>query len=104
MHDELSRTVGEWLELCGINLTENRVGRLRNELDKLPYLRFHSKQTSSQCMACQIFKNDRAAQAPHLLCCALPPQTFCSTDQDLGRSVGRCIGRRLSYWKRRELK
>jgi hypothetical protein len=43
MYDELSRTIGGWLDLCGINLIENGVCWPRNELDELSYLRFQLK-------------------------------------------------------------
>jgi hypothetical protein len=104
MYDELSRTIDGWLDLCGINLIENGVRWLRNELDELPYLHFQPKQTSSQCMAWQMLKDDRAAQAPNVSYCAVPPQTFCSTDQDLGESIGRGTWGRLSCRTRKELK
>jgi hypothetical protein len=85
MYDELSRTIGGWIDLCGINFVENGVRWPRNELDELPYLRFQPRQTSGQCIAWQIFNDDMAAQAPNVSYCALPPQTLCSTDQDLRR-------------------
>jgi hypothetical protein len=85
MYDELSRTIGGWIDLCGINFVENGVRWPRNELDELPYLRFQPRQTSGQCIAWQIFNDDMAAQAPNVSYYALPPQTFRSTDQDLRR-------------------
>jgi hypothetical protein len=64
LHDKQSRTIGEWLDLCSIDLYENGVRWLRDMPDKLPDLQYKPKQTSGQCIAWQIFKDDRAA---HLL-------------------------------------
>jgi hypothetical protein len=64
LHDKQSRTIGEWLDLCGIDLKEHGVRWPRDELDELSDLRFHTKQTSGQCIDWQIFKDDRVAHLP----------------------------------------
>lgn len=64
LHDKRSRTIGEWLDLCGIDLHENRIDWPREKLDGLLDLRSHPKQTSGQCIAWQIFKDDRATHLP----------------------------------------
>jgi hypothetical protein len=64
LYNKQSRTTGEWLDLCGIDLYENGVCWPRDELDELPDLRFQPRQISGQCIAWQIFKDDRAAHLP----------------------------------------
>jgi hypothetical protein len=64
LYDKQSRNIGEWLDLCGIDLYENGVCWPRDELDELPDLRLQPRQTSGQCIAWQIFKDDRAAHLP----------------------------------------
>jgi hypothetical protein len=64
LHNISSRNISEWLNVCGINLYEHGVRWPRDELDELPNLRVQSQQTSSQCIAWQIFKDDSAAHLP----------------------------------------
>jgi hypothetical protein len=64
LHNKKSRTIGEWLDLCGIDLYEHGVRWPSDKLDELPNLRFQPKQTSGQCIAWQMFKDDRAAHLP----------------------------------------
>jgi hypothetical protein len=62
--DKHSPTIGDWLDLCDIDLHKNGVRWPRDKLDKLPDLRSQPKQTSGQCIAWQIFKDDRATHLP----------------------------------------
>jgi hypothetical protein len=64
LNDKQSRTIGEWLDLCGIDLDEHGVRWPRDELDGLADLRFQPKQTSGQCVSWQIFKDDRVVHLP----------------------------------------
>jgi hypothetical protein len=64
LHNISTRNISEWLNVCGINLYEHGVRWPRDELDELPNLRVQSEQTSSQCIAWQIFKDDSAAHLP----------------------------------------
>lgn len=64
MHNKKSRTISEWLDFCGIDLYENEVRWLHDKLDELPDLRLQPKQTSGQCVAWQISRDDRAAYLP----------------------------------------
>jgi hypothetical protein len=65
LDDKRSRIIGEWLDLCGIDLYKNGVRWPRDKLDKLLDIRSQPKQTSGQCIiAWQIFKDDRAAHLP----------------------------------------
>jgi hypothetical protein len=64
LDDKRSRIIGEWLDLCGIDLYRNGVRWPRDKLDKLLDIRSQPKQTSGQCIAWQIFKDDRAAHLP----------------------------------------
>jgi hypothetical protein len=64
MHDKQSRTIGEWLDLCGINLNEHGVRWPHDVLDELSDLRFQPRQISGQCVAWHIFKDERVACLP----------------------------------------
>jgi hypothetical protein len=64
LHNIKSRTISEWLDLCGVDLYEHGVRWLRDKLDELPDLRFQPKQTSGQCIAWQIFNDNRATHLP----------------------------------------
>jgi hypothetical protein len=64
LYDNQSQTIGEWLDLCDIDLNEHGVRWPRDELDELPDLRSQPKHTSDQCIAWQIFKDDRTAHLP----------------------------------------
>jgi hypothetical protein len=64
LHNIPSRYISEWLNVCGIDFYEHRVRWPRNTLDELPNLRVQPEQTSGQCVAWQIFKDDRAAHLP----------------------------------------
>jgi hypothetical protein len=64
LHDKQSRTIGEWLDICNIDLLENGVRWLHYELDGLPDLRARPKRTSGQCIAWHISKDDRAVNLP----------------------------------------
>jgi hypothetical protein len=64
LHNIQSRNISEWLNFCGIDLYEHGVRWPRDKLDELPNLRTQPEQTSGQCVAWQIFENDRAAHLP----------------------------------------
>jgi hypothetical protein len=64
LHNKKSRTISEWLDLCGVDLYEHGVRWPRDKLDELPDLRFQPKQTSGQCIAWQIFNDNRATHLP----------------------------------------
>jgi hypothetical protein len=64
LHNIKSRTISEWLDLCGVDLYEHGVRWPRDKLDELPDLRFQPKQTSGQCIAWQIFNDNRATHLP----------------------------------------
>jgi hypothetical protein len=64
LYNKKSRTTREWLDVCGIDLGEHGVRWPRDKLDKLPNLHFQPEQTSGQCIAWQIFENDRTAHLP----------------------------------------
>ena len=64
MHDEQSRTIGEWLDLCGINLNEYGVCWPRDELNGVSDLRCRPKQTTGQYVAWNILKDEIVAHLP----------------------------------------
>ena len=64
LHNKKPLAISEWLDLCGIDLYENEVRWLHGKLDELPDLRLQPKQTSGQCAAWRIFRDDRTAYLP----------------------------------------
>jgi hypothetical protein len=64
LHNKKSRTISGWLDLCGTDLYENEARWTRDKLDELSDLRFQPKQTSGQCVAWRISRDDRAAYLP----------------------------------------
>ena len=64
LDDKQSRTVGQWLHLCGVDLNENGIRWPCERLNELPDLRVQPKQISDQCIAWQIFQDDKAGALP----------------------------------------
>lgn len=64
LHNISSRNISEWLNVCVIDLYEHGVRWPREELDELPNLRVQPEQTSSQCIAWQIFRDNSAGHLP----------------------------------------
>jgi hypothetical protein len=58
------QSVGDWLKLCGIDLSENEVPWPLDKLDRLPDLRTCPKETYNQCIAWHIFRSDKAVRLP----------------------------------------
>jgi hypothetical protein len=56
--------VGDWLRLCGIDLSENKIPWPLDKLDRLPNLRACPEETYNQCIAWHIFKSDKAVHLP----------------------------------------
>ena len=59
-------SVGEWLDLCDVDLAESEIPWPLDKLNELPDLRTQAKQTQQQCTTWHIFKDERAAQLPSL--------------------------------------
>lgn len=62
-HEPLA-TVGEWLELCDIDLDRNEIGWPLQKLNELPDLRRCPMEIDGQCIAWHIFKDDRGNNLP----------------------------------------
>lgn len=58
------QSVGEWLRLCRVDLSENEVPWPPNKLNRLPNLRNCPEVTPDQCIAWHIFRDDRAVCLP----------------------------------------
>jgi hypothetical protein len=58
------QSVGDWLRLCGIDLSENEISWPLDKLDRLPNLRTCPQETYDQCIAWHIFRSDKAVRLP----------------------------------------
>jgi hypothetical protein len=66
LQSKKSRTISEWLDLCGINLDENIVRWPHDKPDELSDLHTQPKQASGRGAAWRIFKDNRAVCLPSL--------------------------------------
>jgi hypothetical protein len=57
-------SVGDWLRLCGIDLSENEIPWPLDKLNQLPNLRTCPENTYDQCIAWHIFKSEEAVRLP----------------------------------------
>jgi hypothetical protein len=62
-HEE-PQSVGGWLRVCGIVLSENEIPWPLEKLDRLPNLRACPGETYDQCIAWHIFSSDKAVRLP----------------------------------------
>jgi len=58
------KSVGDWLRLCGIDLSENELPWPLDKLDQLPNLRACPEETYNQCVALHIFRSGATARLP----------------------------------------
>jgi hypothetical protein len=58
------QSVGDWLSLCGIDLSENEIPWPLDKLDQLPNLRARPGETYDQCIAWHIFRSDESVCLP----------------------------------------
>jgi hypothetical protein len=58
------QSVGDWLSLCGIDLSENEIPWPLDKLDQLPNLRARPGETYDQCIAWHIFRSDESVRLP----------------------------------------
>jgi hypothetical protein len=58
------QSVGDWLRLCGIVLSENEILWPLYKLDELPNLRAYPDETCNQCIDWHIFRNDTTVRLP----------------------------------------
>jgi hypothetical protein len=58
------QSVGDWLSLCGIDLSENEIPWPLDKLDQLPNLRALPGETYDQCIAWHIFRSDKSVCLP----------------------------------------
>lgn len=63
---EEPKSVGEWLKYCALDLSACEVPWPLEKLDRLSDLRTQPKETHDQCVAWQIFKDERTARLPSL--------------------------------------
>lgn len=63
---EEPQSVSEWLKHCAVDLSACEVPWPLEKLDQLPNLRTQPKETHDQCIAWQIFKDERTARLPSL--------------------------------------
>jgi hypothetical protein len=56
--------VGDWLRLCGIDLSENEIPWPLDKLDRLPNLRTCPAETYNQCIAWHISRSVKAVRLP----------------------------------------
>ena len=58
------QSVGDWLMLCGIDLSKNEIPWPLDKLDRLPNLRACNEETYNQCIAWHIFRSDATVRLP----------------------------------------
>jgi hypothetical protein len=58
--------VSEWLKYCALDLSPCEVPWPLEKLDRLSNLRTQPKETHDQCVAWQIFKDERTVRLPSL--------------------------------------
>lgn len=70
------KSIGDWLDYCGVNLDKNGMSWPLEELNKLLDLRTQPKKIYDQCISWEIFRDNRAADLPPFEGRARDPTTF----------------------------